>query len=511
MQHATTAEKGMTTPSQATDAIDAGPAIIPDAPPITASGVRRTNNYFDGLAVTGVHKAIFFIIMLAYFFEQMDNWNFNFISAAVFKTWGLNKEASNAAMGTIMFWYFIGMTTGGFLGGIISDIIGRRKTFLFAIVLFSSCSIINGLPIPSFPLFVASRAMTGFGVFCLMVCSQAYIAEMAPSESRGKWQGLVAAVGFCAVPLIAFLCRLIVPLYDDAWRWIFYFGGTGFIALLLAMRYLKESPRWLVARGRVKEAEDIVRGITGQDIDLSPMAKQISPRSNFLKNMVEMLSRRYILRTLVLLVTFIGTVPAAFMFTSWTGKLLSNIPKLDPLTKLPILENGAQVMLYDQATMLTIMTIISCGVPAGCYFASLIADKGGRKIPIICTFAAAGLFTYLFGQFAEHFVLAAACGFILSVFNMSSSFMLFSYAAESYPTRVRNTAVGTHNAVARLSVSASNLVIPTILATFGGVVNGINQNIPALFTFAAILFILPVLAITLFGERTGGKSLEDIT
>ena len=37
---------------------------------------RRANNYFDGMAVTGYHKVIFFIIMLAYFFEQMDNWKF---------------------------------------------------------------------------------------------------------------------------------------------------------------------------------------------------------------------------------------------------------------------------------------------------------------------------------------------------------------------------------------------------------------------------------------------------
>ncbi len=477
-----------------------------------ATQARRTNNYFDGLAVTGMHKVIFFIIMLAYFFEQMDNWNFGFIAPAVFASWGLDKAASNAAMGQILFWYFIGMTSGGFLGGIISDIIGRRKTFLFSIVLFSACSVINGLPIEeSFPVFVFFRAMTGFGVFCLMVCSQAYIAEMAPSESRGKWQGLVAAVGFCAVPVIAFLCRVIVPMYHDAWRLIFYFGGTGFLALFLAFKYLKESPRWLVAQGRVAEAEAIVKEITKQDIDLSLMAKNIPPKTNFVQNIVGMLQPPYLGRTLLLILTFVCTVPAGFMFTSWTGKLLATIPQLDPVTKLPLLDAaGKALMVYDQATMLTIMTIISCGVPAGCYFASLIADKGGRKIPIICTFLGAGVCAYLFGQFAEHFIFVAICGFALSVFNMSGSFMVFSYTAESYPTRMRNTAAGTHNAIARLSVSGSNLVIPLILGAFGGVVNGMNQDIPALFSFAAVLFVVPLLFIALFGARTGGKSLEDI-
>lgn len=31
------------------------------------------NNYFDGMPVTGFHKIVFFIIMMAYFCEQMDN------------------------------------------------------------------------------------------------------------------------------------------------------------------------------------------------------------------------------------------------------------------------------------------------------------------------------------------------------------------------------------------------------------------------------------------------------
>lgn len=476
-----------------------------------AAATKKPNNYFDGLAVTGMHKAVFFILMLAYFFEQMDNWNFGFIAPAVFASWGLDKAASNQAMGTIMFWYFIGMTSGGFLGGIISDIIGRRKTFLIAIIMFSLCSVINGLPIAHFGVFVASRALTGFGVFCLMVCSQAYIAEMAPAESRGKWQGLVAAVGFMAVPVIAFLCRIIVPLSPEAWRWIFYIGGTGMIGFFLAVKYLPESPRWLVAQGRLAEAEAVVQRITHQSIDLSAMAKNVPAPTNAGRNMLDMLSPAYIKRTFVLFMVFVTTVPAGFMFTSWTGKLLATIPQLDPVTKTPMLDAaGKALMVYDQATMLTIMTIISCGVPAGCYLASLIADKGGRKIPIMCCFALSALCSYLFGVLAEHVYFVALCGFMLSVFNMAGSFMVFSYTAESYPTRMRNTAAGTHNAIARLSVSGSNLVIPTILATFGGVVNGMNYDIPALFNTAAVLFAAPILIIAFLGERTGGRSLEDI-
>ena len=72
------------------------------------------NNYFDGMPVTGFHKIVFFIIMMAYFCEQMDNWNFGFIAPALMHTWGLQMSD----IGVVTLWYFIGMTAGGFFGGV---------------------------------------------------------------------------------------------------------------------------------------------------------------------------------------------------------------------------------------------------------------------------------------------------------------------------------------------------------------------------------------------------------
>ena len=200
------------------------------------------NNYFDGMPVTGFHKIVFFIIMMAYFCEQMDNWNFGFIAPALMHTWGLQMSD----IGVVTLWYFIGMTAGGFFGGVISDFIGRRKTFLISIATFSFFSVLNGFT-DNFHVFVIARSMTGFGVFCLI----------------------------SAVPVIGVMCRAIIPLAEEAWRFIFYFGGVGLIAFFVGLRYLKESPRWLVARGRLEEAEQVVFEITGKHVDLSEAAKNV--------------------------------------------------------------------------------------------------------------------------------------------------------------------------------------------------------------------------------------------
>ncbi|WP_242865667.1 MFS transporter [Desulfosporosinus sp. HMP52] len=100
------------------------------------------NNYFDGLPVSKSHLFLFMLIVLSYFFEQLDNNNFSFIAPAILKN-GFIADKTQLAMVTST--YFLGMTLGGFFGGMISDLIGRRKTFLMAMVLFSSMSILNGL------------------------------------------------------------------------------------------------------------------------------------------------------------------------------------------------------------------------------------------------------------------------------------------------------------------------------------------------------------------------------
>jgi putative MFS transporter len=92
-------------------------------------------------------------------------------------------------------------------------------------------------------------------------------------------------------------------------------------------------------------------------------------------------------------------------------------------------------------------------------------------------------------------------GFTVTVFNMALSFLLFSYTAESYPTRMRNTATGFHNGLARLSVSGSQFFIPMIHASYG---------FAGIFTSVAVLFFLPVIPLLIWGQRTGGRSLEDI-
>ena len=441
------------------------------------TGVKLKNNYFDGLPVGRKHMGVFMLIVLAYFFEQLDNNNFSFVAPTLIKSWGIKMED----IAHITSLYFVGMTLGGLLGGVISDFIGRRKTFLASIVVFSVASIVNGFA-NDLTTFAISRAITGFGIFCMMVVSIAYISEMTPGESRGKWQNLTAGIGFLAMPVIGVIARIVVPMHEEAWRYIFWMGGLGLVGFLFGLKYLKESPRWLVTRGRIAEAEKIMFELTGRSIDLSEAAKKVPPKENVFEVLVGMFSRNYIKRTIVLLISFFGSCIPGFMFMAWNPTLLQ--------------QKG-----FTLEQSLFASTLIILGAPVGCFLSSFISDKGGRKLPIGIMALCFAALSIVYANLGNNLALIILVGMGMNAFNLASSFTLFSYVAESYPTKMRNTATGFHNAMGRLSVAGSQLMVPVIFAKYG---------FAGVFTTIATCLVVLGLTVLIFGERTGGKSLEEI-
>lgn len=443
----------------------------------TTSKPKIVNNYFDGLPVSKKHFFLFIIIVLSYFFEQMDNNNFAFIAPALIQNWGLDKSH----IAQISSLYFLGMTLGGLTGGVISDFIGRRKTFLGAIVLFSSMSILNGMA-PNLTVFMITRALTGFGIFCMMVVSVAYISEMTPGESRGKWQSLTAAGGFCAMPVIGMISRAVIPMSPDAWRIILYLGALGFIGFFLGIKYLKESPRWLVAKGRVAEAEKVVEDLSGVAVDLSEAARNIPKKVNLKDQLLGMFAGKYLKRTLILLGIGIPVNIGSFATSVWLPTLLVG--------------NG-----FTLEQSLTVGTVFMFGGPVGLFLSSFVSDKGGRKIPLGVGTLIWAILVVIFANLGNNYAAVIVVAFLLNAFGMGIGFISMAYLPEHYPTRMRNTSVGFVNASQRMGVSGSQLFIPMVMASFG---------FYGLFMGIAGLFILSAFVVLSLGERTGGKSLEEI-
>ena len=221
--------------------------------------------YFDNMKKIGIkHKHMFWIFSVCYFFDMMDMNLFGSIGASVQATFNLTNEHVSQLSSLS----FYGMFFGGLLGGWMADKIGRKKALLYNVLIFSLASLGNAF-FSNYILFAFCRFMTGFGIIGMNIVAMVYIAEMMPAHSRGKYQGLMAATGSLGVPFGIILSAIIVPRSSEAWRIMFLLGGIGVILFPVGLKWLYESPRWLVSKGRFAEADKIVEIMSGQSSNLA--------------------------------------------------------------------------------------------------------------------------------------------------------------------------------------------------------------------------------------------------
>lgn len=136
------------------------------------------------------------------------------------------------------------LTFGGLLllGGRMGDILGRRRVFIFGVLLFALASLLGGLSQNSGQL-LASRALQGVGGAIASPTALALITTtFTEGPKRNRAFGVFAAVsaGGAAIGLLA--GGILVEWLD--WRWVFFVNVP--IALLIALatpRHIKESER----------------------------------------------------------------------------------------------------------------------------------------------------------------------------------------------------------------------------------------------------------------------------
>jgi putative MFS transporter len=449
----------------------------------TGTGARMSTeskvmtNYFDGLPVNTVQRGIVSLIGFGIFFDMMDNYNFGFIAPAIIKSWNL----SLTQVGQINSLFFIGMFVGGLLGGFLSDRIGRRISLLISLFVFSVFSIANGLANSFFP-FLISRFLTGIGVASLVIVAVPYLAEMLPKETRGKWQAFSIGLGCMAIPFLGIACRLILPLGPEAWRLIYLSGGLGLIIFVLGIFWLKESPRWLVSRGRVAEAEAILEGIVGFGVDLRDTENNPVRKEHIGRILLDMFDRRNARNTLVLMSIFMLGYPAGFIFINWAPTLFST--------------KG-----FPMSDVLLLTMLMSFGLAAGPFLATQISDKGGRKVPIVAMFAASALLALVYAN-TDAKALAIGIAIVIAFLLQANSPTTLAYLSELYPTYMRNTASGVVYSAGRLAVALVHVIVPIVNRKYG------YQGV---FTMMGLLCVLTASVTGIWGMRTSGKSLEELT
>jgi MFS family permease len=177
--------------------------------------------------------------------------------------------------------YIVGLIGGALLFGDLTDRIGRKKLFTITLTIYMAGAVLTALAW-NFWSFLLFRLVTGLAIGGEYSAINSAIDELIPARARGRvalainstfWLGALLGAG------LSFLLLNELPEWL-AWRLTFGLGALVGGAMILARRYVPESPRWLITHGRLDEAEAIMAQIeahAGTEA-LPPPAWQITLR-----------------------------------------------------------------------------------------------------------------------------------------------------------------------------------------------------------------------------------------
>jgi len=149
----------------------------------------------------------------------------------------------------------IGAMTGAIVGGAVADRIGRRATLVWAAGIFIVGSLLAPLAV-NVAVLILARAIIGLGIGFTSVTAPVYVSELAPPQSRGMLIGLyqfALTVGIALADLVGYLLAR-----QEAWRLMFGLAVVPTVLFLAVILTVPESPRWLFAHGREKDAETVL-------------------------------------------------------------------------------------------------------------------------------------------------------------------------------------------------------------------------------------------------------------
>lgn len=155
----------------------------------------------------------------------------------------------------------LGCAVGAVIGGRVADIIGRKRTLMYLAILFFIATLGCALSINA-TMMIICRFILGIAVGGASVTVPAYLAEIATENLRGSLVVLMELV-IVSGQLLAYIINAIIAIsfgHDPSiWRYLLGIASLPAILFFFGMIINKESPRWLVTKGRISEALDVLK------------------------------------------------------------------------------------------------------------------------------------------------------------------------------------------------------------------------------------------------------------
>ncbi|MBN3512629.1 MFS transporter [Mycolicibacterium nivoides] len=390
-------------------------------------------------------------------------------------TMSTSFDVTTADKGMIAAAVLVGIFVGGGLFGWVTDKVGRHMMYILDLLALAVFSVGCMFATEVWQLILL-RFLIGMAIGADYPIATSLLAEYLPAKYRGRMLGatfVVWAVGATAAPAVAMVCTHLAG--DNAWRWMLASPAVFALVTLFLRLGTPESPRWLISKGRVEEADRSIKQVFGPDYGVEDLGEPEPAERATLRSVFK---PPYLKRTLFVSLFWMCQVIPLLSIYSFS---------FDILGEVGITGNGAEVFLAA--------LFVVGGIPG-----LFLVDRIGRKALLIYTFAGIGIIWGIAGLIPGlpvMIVFTAVCAFAL--LSGASNFLEIVYPNELFPTEVRATAVGIGTAASRIGAAVAVYLMPFALD------KGVNW---VLLAGAVISFV--GLAVTVaWGVETAGRSLSE--
>lgn len=416
----------------------------------------------------------------ATFFDAFSALTIAFVLPALIGLWKL----SPGKIGTMISVGYVGQIFGALFFGWLAERVGRTKAVAWAMALDGIMSLCCAFFAHSFLQLAVFRTIQGCGLGGEVPVAAAYINELCHAQGRGRFVMIYECLFGIGI-LGAALCGVaLVPGYG--WQSMFLVGGVPALIIAVMIYHLPESPRWLIGKGRLDQAEAIVERVeasTPRRREVPPVQVAATAGSAEKTRWKEVLSPFYRYRTLIVWTLWATTYFVYYGVGTWLPSIYRTVYHLSVRDSLRL------------GSMANIVVVI-VGV-----IAALLVDKLGRKLWLGAAFVLAALFLLILA------ILGAKTAASVVVFGSlafavlgSNATLLYLYTPEIYPTRMRAAGTGLATSWLRVASAVGPFLVGYIIKASG--------IVAVFYTFVAVLIVGAVAVVG--ATETRRKQLEEL-